>query len=178
MLLWPMVNFCLKVAQIGDLSSKIQWFEPFDLACIKTSNHWILDVKCSLMDLIADLLICNKNPRFYDFEPILDLFWLILGPNWAKRVDYSYQALTFIGLKPWDKFHQNRYARSRAWFYVVALNWEWPFWAKKWAKWQNLLGHVFLAQTYTLWPKMVGFHDFIGTANGPLWKNLAVKGAL
>ena len=22
-----MVNFCLKVAQIGDLSSKIQWFE-------------------------------------------------------------------------------------------------------------------------------------------------------
>ena len=28
-----MVNFCLKVAQIGDLSSKIQWFEAFDLAC-------------------------------------------------------------------------------------------------------------------------------------------------
>ena len=27
-----MVNFCLKVAQIGDLSSKIQWYESFDLA--------------------------------------------------------------------------------------------------------------------------------------------------
>ena len=42
----------------------------------------------------------QKNARFYNFGPILDLFWLILGPNWAKRAGHSYQALIFIDLKP------------------------------------------------------------------------------
>ena len=40
-----MVDFCLKIDQNLDLSSKIQGFDAFDLAYAKASNHWILDDK-------------------------------------------------------------------------------------------------------------------------------------
>ena len=54
---------------------------------------------------------------------ILDLFWLILGPNWAWRANFLYQALSFISLKPETSFIKIAMCKVRTWFYVVALNW-------------------------------------------------------
>ena len=69
--LWPMVNFRLKVAQIWDLSSKIQGFEVLGFAPAKTSNPWISDDKSQIWATFRQKLTIGHKSTYSSFEKLI-----------------------------------------------------------------------------------------------------------
>jgi len=115
------LNLTARFFQSGPLA--LPWNHEIQLFWVK--RDWLAQIKKVKLEKIIlwNLIIIYKIPRFYEFEPILDHFWLILGLNWAQTTGHSYQGLTFIVLNLWDTLQKNCYCDSRTWFYVVALNW-------------------------------------------------------
>ena len=66
-----MGNFRLKVAQIWDLSSKIQGFEDFAGAKPRTSNPWISDDKSQIWATFRRKLTIGHKSRCSSFEKLI-----------------------------------------------------------------------------------------------------------
>ena len=70
-LLWPMVNFRLKVAQIWDLSSEIQGFEALARARPSISNPWIQDDKSQIWATFRQKLTIGHKNTYSSFEKLI-----------------------------------------------------------------------------------------------------------
>ena len=66
-----MVKFCLKVAQIWDLSSEIQGFEVLARARPSISNPWIQDDKSQIWVTFRQKLTIGHKSTYSSFEKLI-----------------------------------------------------------------------------------------------------------
>ena len=83
LLSWLMVNFCLRVALIWDLSSEIQGFEALAWARSKASNPWILDDKSQIWGTFRQNLTIGHKSKY---------------PYYEKLIEYNFFCLTKFSL--------------------------------------------------------------------------------
>ena len=83
-LLWPMFNFGLKVAQIWDLSSEIQVFETFAEASSRILSTWISDKDWSTFRWQLPIGHKRKHSSFENLAhksflclPEFQIFWIL-----------------------------------------------------------------------------------------------------
>jgi len=94
LLLWPNVNFCLKIPQNWDLPSKIQGFESLDWAPLKPSNSWISDT-----NLNSELFLGGNWPLVIKAHNWYKFFFIWPNPG------SHFQAISKRGLPIQSIYH-------------------------------------------------------------------------
>ena len=81
LLLWPMVDFCLKIAQNWDSSSEFQRFEAFEGAQPRLSNPWILYDKSQFWAIFRRKSTIGHKSKWFSFKKLIYKIFFFVWPN-------------------------------------------------------------------------------------------------